>query len=114
MRLRGYGGKQSETCRATTAQPWVNFTRLREVFKWLKHERFVSTVNRYRRREGICKDNRRIQGERHLGKQWYLPHRPVLYPNQPGKVRRVFNAASKYKDVCLNEKLPAEIDRNNY
>ena len=66
MRLEGYGGKQSETCRATTAQPWVNFTRLREDSKWPKHERFVSTVNRYRRREGICKDNRRIQGERHL------------------------------------------------
>ena len=26
-------------------------------------------------------------------------------PNKPGKVRRVCNAASKYKEVCLNDKL---------
>ena len=40
-----------------------------------------------------------------FGKEWYLPHLPVLNPNKPGKVRRVFNAASKYKEVCLNDEL---------
>ena len=40
-----------------------------------------------------------------FGKEWYLPHHPVLNPNKPGKVGRVCNAASKYKGVCLNEKL---------
>ena len=44
------------------------------------------------------------------GKEWYLPHHPVLNPNKPGKVRRVCNAASKYKDVCLNDKLLAGPD----
>ena len=45
-----------------------------------------------------------------FGKEWYLPHHPVLNPNKPGKVRRVCNAAAKYKDVCLNDKLLAGLD----
>ncbi|XP_075250897.1 uncharacterized protein LOC142343096 [Convolutriloba macropyga] len=34
-----------------------------------------------------------------FGKEWYLPHHPVLNPNKPGQIRRVCNAASKYKEV---------------
>ena len=45
-----------------------------------------------------------------FGKEWYLPHHPVLNSNKPGKVRRVCNAASKYKEVCLNDKLIAGPD----
>ena len=45
-----------------------------------------------------------------FGKEWYLPHHPVLNPNKPGKVRRVSDAASKYKEVCLNDKLLAGPD----
>ena len=45
-----------------------------------------------------------------FGKEWYLPHHPVLNPNKPGKVERVCNAASKYKEVCLNDKLLAGLD----
>ena len=45
-----------------------------------------------------------------FGKEWYLPHHPILNPNKPGKVRRVCNAASKYKEVCLNDKLLARPD----
>ena len=45
-----------------------------------------------------------------FGKQWYLPHHPVLNPNKPGKVRRVCNTASQYKEVCLKEKLLAGLD----
>ena len=45
-----------------------------------------------------------------FGKEWYLPHHPVLNPNKPDKVRRVCNAASKYKEVCLNDKLLAGPD----
>ena len=40
-------------------------------------------------------------------KQWYFPHHPVLNPNKPGKVRHVCNDASKYKEVCLNDRLVA-------
>ena len=45
-----------------------------------------------------------------FGKEWYLPHHPVLNPNKPGKVRRDCNAAAKYKDICLNDKLLAGPD----
>ena len=45
-----------------------------------------------------------------FGREWYLPHHPVLNPNKPGKVRRVCNAAAKYRDVCLNDKLLAGPD----
>ena len=45
-----------------------------------------------------------------FGKEWYLPHHPVLKPNKPGKVRRVCNAASKYKEVCLKDNLLAGSD----
>ena len=37
--------------------------------------------------------------------QWYLPHHPVKHTQKPGKVRRVCNAASKFKGVSLNDKL---------
>ena len=37
--------------------------------------------------------------------QWYLPHHPVKHPHKPGKVRRVCNAASKFKGTSLNDKL---------
>ena len=37
--------------------------------------------------------------------QWYLPHHPVKHPHKPGKVRRVCNAASKFKGVSLKDKL---------
>ena len=45
-----------------------------------------------------------------FGKEWCLPHYPVVRPNKPGKVRRVCNAVAKYKDVCLNDKLLAGPD----
>ena len=44
-----------------------------------------------------------------FGKEWYLPHHPVLNPKKHGKVRRVCNAALKYK-VCPIEKLLAGPD----
>ena len=38
-------------------------------------------------------------------KIWYLPHHPVQNPNKPGKIRRVANAASKYRGQSLNSNL---------
>ena len=37
--------------------------------------------------------------------QWYLPHHPVKLPYKPGKIRRVCNAASKFKGVPLKDEL---------
>ena len=37
--------------------------------------------------------------------QWYLPHHPVKHPHKLGKVRRVCNAASKFRGVSLIDKL---------
>ncbi|XP_075252013.1 uncharacterized protein LOC142344310 [Convolutriloba macropyga] len=36
---------------------------------------------------------------------WYLPHHAVTNPNKPGKVRRVANAASKFRGKSLNSNL---------
>ena len=45
-----------------------------------------------------------------FGKDCYLPHHPVLNPKELGKARRVFNAASNYKEVCLSDKPVAGTD----
>ncbi|KAJ8043651.1 hypothetical protein HOLleu_10842 [Holothuria leucospilota] len=37
--------------------------------------------------------------------KWYLPHQPVLHPRKPGRVRVVFDCASRYKGTCLNDQL---------
>ena len=36
---------------------------------------------------------------------WYLPHHPVENINKPGKVRRLANAASKFRGQSLNSNL---------
>lgn len=38
-------------------------------------------------------------------RQWYLPHHGVMHPHKPGKLRRVCNAASKYRGISLNDVL---------
>ena len=45
-----------------------------------------------------------------FGKEWHMPHHPVLNPNKPGIVRWFCSAALKYKEVCLNDELLAAAD----
>ena len=44
-------------------------------------------------------DESLVRGER----LWYLPHHPVTNPKKPGKVRIVFDCASKYRGLSLND-----------
>ncbi len=44
------------------------------------------------------------------GDCWFLSEHAVTNPNKPGKLRRVSNAASKYKGVCLNDMLVSGSD----
>ena len=44
---------------------------------------------------------------------WYLPHHAVTNPNEPGKVRRVSNAASVFKGNSLNSNLLTSPDLIN-
>ena len=41
---------------------------------------------------------------------WFVPHHPVLKPHKPDKVRRVCNAASKFRGKSLNDMLLAGPD----
>ena len=41
---------------------------------------------------------------------WYVPHHSVLNPHKPDKVRRVCNAASKFRGYSLNDVLLAGPD----
>ena len=45
-----------------------------------------------------------------LERQRYVPHHPVENPNKPGKVRRVCNAAFKFRGVSLTDNLLTEPD----
>ena len=76
-----------------------------KIAKGPKPEEFVSTVNRYRCKKRFVKilDEFEVKGT--FGIERYLPHYPALNPNEPGRIRRVCNSASKYKEVCLNDKL---------
>ena len=40
-----------------------------------------------------------------LERQWYVPRHPVENPNRPGKVRRMCNAAFKFRGNFLNDNL---------
>ena len=93
---------QSQTYRTTTAQPWVSFTHcLKSLYQQSKdtdvEKEFVKILN-----------GSEVKGT--FGKEWYLPHHPVLNPNKPGKVRLVCNAATNYKELRLNDELLAEPD----
>ncbi len=56
-------------------------------------------------RKGYAKRLSRDEASAPVKHQWFFPHHPVTNPNKPGKIRRVFNAASKFKGASLNDHL---------
>ena len=49
------------------------------------------------------KDAQRVESRSE--REWYLPHRPVVNPNKPDKVRRKLNGAAKFHGASLNKPL---------
>jgi hypothetical protein len=56
-------------------------------------------------RNGYAKRLSQEEASAPVKHQWFLPHHPVTNPNKSGKIRRVFNAASKFKGESLNDHL---------
>ena len=65
-------------------------------------EKNCKTLNEY-----IAKGNDRKVPDDQIGGRplWYLPHNPVIHEHKPGKVRVVFDCATRFGDTSLNEQL---------
>ena len=75
-------------------------------------ERYSSVMNGYIANgyaRKLTPDEESAAGE----KTWYLPHHCVLNPNKPEKVRVVFDAASVFQGVSLNNQLMTGPDLAN-
>ena len=67
-------------------------------------EKYQNVINDYVTK-GYAQRMSQEEAKVTTSKTWYLPHHAVLNPNKPGKVRVVFDAASKFDGVSLNDKL---------
>ncbi|XP_071129507.1 uncharacterized protein [Mytilus edulis] len=66
------------------------------------HKMYTTTVNDYIEK-GYAKEVTNIESK--SKRVWYLPHHPITNENKPGKVRVVFDCASKYQGISLNSQL---------
>ncbi|CAC5361143.1 unnamed protein product [Mytilus coruscus] len=66
------------------------------------HKMYTTTVNDYIEK-GYAKEVTNIESK--SKRLWYLPHHPITNENKPGKVRVVFDCASKYQGISLNSQL---------
>ena len=105
------GMNQNPIFQTITAQPLVSSTH------WNKDSNETQSLKELYQQsidtdveKGFVKILGKSEVKGTFGKEWYLPHHPVLNPNKPGKDRRVCNAAAKYKDICLNDNLLAGPD----
>ena len=67
-------------------------------------EKYRETINTYIK-ECYARKIRKEETINTSDKTWYLSHHPVFHPQKPGKVRVVFDAATKYKGKSLNKEL---------
>ncbi|XP_028413873.1 uncharacterized protein LOC114536722 [Dendronephthya gigantea] len=75
-------------------------------------QRYVAAINDYIKK-GYAKRLTKKEEITRTNKTWYLPHHPVVNPHKPGKVRAVFDAASKYGATSLNDQLLVGPDLTN-
>ena len=73
-------------------------------------QRYEETINVDLQNGYVRKLDEKELDETKDERQWYVPHHPVINPHKPEKVRRVCNAAAKYKGESLNDKLLAGPD----
>ena len=67
-------------------------------------QRYTAAINDYIIK-GYAKQLTNAEESAKGHKTWYLPHHPVIHPHKPGKVRAVFDAASRYRNTSLNDQL---------
>ena len=67
-------------------------------------QRYTAAINDYIIK-GYAKQLTETEENTKGDKTWYLSHHPVVNPHKPGKVRAVFDAASKYRNTSLNDQL---------
>ena len=65
------------------------------------HEKYTEQMRQYIE-NGYAEE---IPAREQSGRCWYLPHQPVTNQNKPGKVRVVFDGASKFRGTSLNDQL---------
>ena len=68
-------------------------------------EKYTSTIEDDLNKGNVIEVPHAHKIENLSGKEWYLPHHPVLNPNKLGKARRVLNAAAKFHGASLNKSL---------
>ena len=67
-------------------------------------EKYADTI-REDIRKGYVVAVEPLDPRKRFDRDWYLPHHPVVSPNEPGKVQRVLNGASKFHGTSLNKSL---------
>ena len=48
-----------------------------------------------------------------IGRSWYIQHHGVYHPNQPGKIRVVFDCSTEFKGKLINHELMSGPDFTN-